>query len=88
MAVDTKQKRFSAIAVTQPWRGAPINPAETGFDAGNRAAASLLYSGIVAAAAATVDGIGGTGINDGAGITITIRITGLSSTPGITMDIT
>ena len=58
MPVDTKQKRFSAINVICPWRGASVDPAEAGFTQGNRQAAAFMYSGILAAAAAVVVGSG------------------------------
>lgn len=46
MAVDSKQKRFSAIGVTLPFRGAPIDPTVASFGAGDRAAAAYFYGGI------------------------------------------
>lgn len=45
MAADTFQKRYSAINVGLPWR-AFVDPTETDFSAGNRAAAAWLYSGV------------------------------------------
>jgi len=49
MALDTKQKRFSAISHWSPWRGPSVDPAESGFTQGNRQAALFAYSGILAA---------------------------------------
>lgn len=46
MAIDSKQKRMSAIHVGMPWRGAMVDPAESGFNQGNRQAAAYMYSGI------------------------------------------
>jgi len=46
MALDTAQKRMSAMDPDLPWRGVGIDAAESGFSAGNRQAAADLYSGI------------------------------------------
>lgn len=54
MAADTAIKRLSAMNLTLPWRGPAVIPSGT-VDAGERAAALHLYSG-VGAAAATVSG--------------------------------
>lgn len=45
MAVDSKQKRFSAIGVSLPFRGGPIDPTVASFGAGDRAAAAYFYGG-------------------------------------------
>lgn len=60
MALDTKQKRMSAMDLAAPWRGPLVDAPEAGFTQGNRQAADLLYSGILAAAVATGGG-GGAG---------------------------
>ena len=52
MAVDTEQKRMSAIHLRSPWRGPLVTAAESGFSKGNRQAAALHYSGIEADAPA------------------------------------
>lgn len=49
MAIDSKQKRMSAIHISSPWRGAMVDAAESGFNQGNRQAAAFMYSGISAA---------------------------------------
>lgn len=38
---------MSAINPSSPWRGAMVDASETGFDAGDRAAAAFLYSGLL-----------------------------------------
>lgn len=48
MALDTRQKRMSALHPASPWRGPMVDATETGFTAGNRQAADFLYSGIEA----------------------------------------
>lgn len=48
MAVDTRQKRMSAVMVVLPWRGAMVDASQTGFTEGNRQAAAFCYSGIAA----------------------------------------
>lgn len=53
MALDTKQKRMSAINPSSPWRGPFVDATESGFDVGNRQAADLMYSGIASTAAAS-----------------------------------
>lgn len=50
MAIDTAQKRMSAVHHTAPWRGPLVAAAEAGFTQGNRQAAAYLYSGILASA--------------------------------------
>ena len=52
MAMDTAQKRMSAISPGQPWRGPMVAAAEAGFTQGNRQAAAFMYSGIAAEAPA------------------------------------
>ena len=46
MAMNTRQKRMSAINVGSPWRGTMVDEAETGFNVGNRAAAAYFYAGL------------------------------------------
>lgn len=58
MAIDTAQKRMSAMNLAAPWRGPLVDATEVGFTQGNRQAADLLYSGILAAAVATGGGDG------------------------------
>ena len=57
MAVDTKQKRMSAINVYAPYRGTMVDPAAAWAQAGRQAAA-YMYSGILAAASTAVTGSG------------------------------
>ena len=52
MAIDSRQKRMSAILIVCPWRGPLVDASESSFTQGNRQAAALFYSGILAAAAA------------------------------------
>ena len=52
MALDSLQKRMSAMNLSCPWRGPLVDATEAGFTAGNRAAAVFLYSGISIAAVA------------------------------------
>lgn len=49
MAMDTAQKRMSAMHLTCPWRGPVVDAIEAGFDQGNRAAADGYYSALVGA---------------------------------------
>lgn len=51
MAIDSAQKRMSALNPASPWRGPLVDAAESGFEAGNRAAAVFLYSGLVSSVA-------------------------------------
>jgi hypothetical protein len=51
MAIDTKQKRMSALHPGSPWRGPLVDATESGFTQGNRQAAAGLYSGILAGGA-------------------------------------
>lgn len=53
MAVDTAQKRMSALHVGCPWRGPLVDATESGTTQGNRQAAAYLYSGIAAGGAPT-----------------------------------
>ena len=46
MAIDTAQKRMSAMDSDLPWRGVGVDATEAGFGVGNRQAAADLYSGI------------------------------------------
>ncbi len=48
MAIDSKQKRMSAIMVRLSFRGPLVDAAESGFTQGNRQASAHMYSGIVA----------------------------------------
>lgn len=48
MAIDTEQKRFSAINPGCPWRGVNVWAPDTGFTRGNRAAGAYLYGLAVA----------------------------------------
>jgi len=48
MAIDSMQKRMSAIAPSSPWRGPLVDATESGFNVGNRQAADFMYSGISA----------------------------------------
>lgn len=47
MAIDSPQKRFSAMNHASPWRGPSVLPTGT-IGAAQRQAALLLYSGILA----------------------------------------
>ena len=46
MAVDTEQKRMSAVTPMLPFRTSAVWAADTGFKVGNRQAAALLYGGV------------------------------------------
>ena len=46
MAVDTVQKRMSAMNPACPWRGPLVDATESGFSKGNRQAADYAYSGL------------------------------------------
>lgn len=48
MALDTRQKRMSAMNLACPWRGPLVNAPDPGFTQGNRQAADFMYSGILA----------------------------------------
>lgn len=52
MAIDSKQKRMSAIMPGLAFRGPLVDAAEVGFTQGNRQAAVYMYSGVLAGAAA------------------------------------
>jgi hypothetical protein len=54
MAIDTKQKRMSALNPWSAWRGPLVDAPETGFTQGNRQAAAYGYSGILASGGAAV----------------------------------
>jgi hypothetical protein len=54
MAMDTAQKRMSAMHVSSPWRGAMVDAPEAGFSVGNRQAAAYMYSGIESGAVVVV----------------------------------
>ncbi|MDB4786214.1 hypothetical protein OAG36_00620 [bacterium] len=54
MAVDSKQKRFSAMNLRCPWRGPNIVPTGVASQA-IRQASAFLYSGISATASASFD---------------------------------
>lgn len=47
MAMDTMQKRMSAMNPMCAWRGPMVDATEAGFSAGNRAAADYAYSGLI-----------------------------------------
>ena len=49
MAIDTVQKRMSALMPGLPFRGPLVDATESGFSKGNRQAADYHYSGIEAA---------------------------------------
>lgn len=53
MAVDTDNKRFSAMNISCPWRGIAILPSGTIGQAA-RQAVLFMYSGILASGGATV----------------------------------
>lgn len=53
MAMDTAQKRMSAMNHSSPWRGPLVRASESGTTQGNRQAAAFMYSGILASGAAT-----------------------------------
>mgnify|MGYP001561105861 CR=1 FL=1 len=72
MAVDTKQKRFSAISVSLPLRNAPIDPTVASFGAGDRAAAAYSYAGIAAGEPAAPAGIYSISFPAGAKLTFTL----------------
>ena len=58
MAINTAQKRMSAMNHGSPWRGPLVDATEASFTVGNRAAACWLYSGItVSSPAPLVPGI-------------------------------
>lgn len=52
MAIDTMQKRMSAMCPMCPWRGPLVDATEASFTQGNRQAANLAYSGVLAQAPA------------------------------------
>ena len=54
MALDSMQKRMSAMNHSCPWRGPLVDATEVGFDVGNRQAAVFMASSI----ASTVSGSG------------------------------
>lgn len=56
MALDTAQKRMSAMNPACPWRGPVVDATESGFGVGNRQAAAFLYSGISAGVVAVTYG--------------------------------
>lgn len=43
--IDSRQKRMAAMNLACVWRGPLVDAAESGFNAGNRAAADFMYSG-------------------------------------------
>jgi hypothetical protein len=49
LAIDTRQKRMSAISPTMPWRGVLVYAGDVGVTQGNRQASAFTYSGILAA---------------------------------------
>lgn len=52
MAIDSLQKRMSAMNPSCPWRGPLVAAGDTAFTQGNRQAADFMYSGILATLAA------------------------------------
>jgi len=54
MAIDTAQKRISAMNLTSPWRGPLVDATEAGTTQGNRQAALFMYSGILASSTGTL----------------------------------
>ncbi len=48
MAIDSKQKRMSAIMPLMPFRGPLVDAIEVGFTQGNRQASIYTYSAILA----------------------------------------
>lgn len=75
MALDSTQKRMSAMNLGCPWRGPLVDATESSFSAGNRAAAVLMYSGVVASVAAVGRLLCGA-------ITVGPRLTGNLATEG------
>jgi hypothetical protein len=64
MAMDTMQKRMSAMNHSSPWRGPLVDATESSTTQGNRQSAAFMYAGILAAAAAAiVDYVSITAIN-------------------------
>ena len=59
MAIDSRQKRMSAMNLASPWRGPLVDATEAGFTQGNRAAACWLYSGIAAEVSSTPPNVPG-----------------------------
>ncbi len=53
MALNSRQKRMSALNPACPWRGPLVDAPEAGFSEGNRAAAVFMYSGLIAAVVTT-----------------------------------
>lgn len=58
MAIDSAQKRMSAISPACPWRGPMVDSTESGFGVGNRGAAAFLYSGVLAESSGSTAAIG------------------------------
>lgn len=52
MALDSRQKRMSALNPACPWRGPLEDAPEAGVSQGNRQAMAFMYSGILAGAVA------------------------------------
>jgi hypothetical protein len=52
MALDSRQKRMSAMHLSAPWRGPLVDAPEGGTTQGNRQAAAWMYSGILASGGA------------------------------------
>ena len=55
MAIDTADKRSSALMVSLPWRGRLPQPDGAAFSVGDRQHVGLMYSGISAGAALPED---------------------------------
>ncbi len=51
MALNSRQKRMSAMNPACPWRGPLVDAVETGFNAGNRAAGAFMASSALASLA-------------------------------------
>lgn len=54
MALNSMQKRMSAMNPACPWRGPLEDATEAGFNVGNRQAADFMYSGISSGAAVVI----------------------------------
>lgn len=58
MALDSRQKRMSALNLASGWRGPMVDAAVPGFTQGNRQAADFMYSGILAGGGPSPPGTG------------------------------
>ncbi|HSG69802.1 MAG TPA: hypothetical protein VLA12_05275 [Planctomycetaceae bacterium] len=75
MAIDSKQKRMSAMNLACPWRGPVVDATESGTTQGNRQAAAFYYSGILAGEVETLDPTKGTRLQ---------RLTKITDLPAMT----